>query len=63
MGQPKTVYLIVPKTDKARKWLSKNTDPESKWLSGGLAVEHRFLSELLEGMKDSGLTEKDFEVL
>ncbi len=63
MGHLRTVYLIFPKSKKAKTWLAKNTAPGSQWLNGGLAVEYRFVSELLEKMKDSGLTEKDFDVL
>ncbi len=63
MGRLRTVYLIFPKSKKAKTWLAKNTAPGSQWLNGGLAVEYRFISRLLESMKDSGLTEKDFDVL
>ena len=63
MIHPKTECLILPKTDKARWWLFAYADPGSQWLNGGLVVEHRFISGILERMKDLGLTEKDFDVM
>ncbi len=63
MIHAKAVYLILPKTDKAKRWLFENTDPGSQWLNRGLVVERSFISGILERMKDLGLTEKDFDVM
>ena len=63
MNHPKTVFLILPKSDRAVEFLTENTGPESQWYNDGLAVEHRFIFELLEGMKDAGLNDDDYEVM
>ncbi len=63
MTDPHAIYLILPKTDKARRWLFADADPGSQWINGGLAIERRFISGILERMKDLGFTQKDFDVM
>ncbi len=57
-----SVYLVMPKTPEAENWLYENTD--GQWLGSSLAVEWRYLDNLLEGMTGDGLAlGTDYEVL
>ena len=63
MIHPNALYLILPKTDKVRRWLFADADPGSQWINGGLAIECRFIAGILARMKNLGFTEKDFDVM
>jgi hypothetical protein len=51
-----TVALVQPLTERARTWIDENVSEESQWLGNNLAVEHRYISGLLDGMYRDGLT-------
>lgn len=48
-----SVTLVRPETDAAREWLEEHTD--GLWHCGALAVEPRYLDDLLAGAADAGL--------
>ena len=47
-----TVLLVRALTDSALAWLEEHTD--GQWLGNGLAVEHRYVADLVEGLRDAG---------
>ena len=49
-------YLVEPLTPAAEEWLAENIGEESTWWGNSLAVEHRYIEDLLEGMAGDGLT-------
>lgn len=51
-----TVYLLIPKTDAARAWRNDNLPGDVQMLGNGIAVEHRYISDILDGIKNDGLT-------
>lgn len=51
-----TVYLLTPRTDAARTWLDDHVSAEAMYLGTSLAVEHRYIVHLLEGIQNDGLT-------
>ena len=57
---PKTVYLLTPLTPPCWKWAKANIDYESTF-AGGIAIEHRFLGDVLRGLADAGfVADEDF---
>jgi len=49
-------YLVTPLTDFANKWIRLNTPPDSRQYFGdALFVEDRHISDLVAGMRESGL--------
>ncbi len=50
-----SLWLVRPLTDAAREWIDENVDPDAQWLGGALAVEHRYVQGILEGMQLDGL--------
>lgn len=49
-----SVYLVRPLTECAVTWLDEHTD--GTWFGNALAVEHRYVADLVAGMQDAGLT-------
>jgi hypothetical protein len=51
-----SVLLLCPQTDAGREWIKENvTDPSAQFLGQNLAVDHRYVRGVVEGMVDSGL--------
>lgn len=48
-----SIFLVRAYTDEARTWLEEHTD--GQWFGGALAVEHRYIEDLAQGMADAGL--------
>ena len=49
-----SIKLVVPLTDAAREWLEQNVQEDALYFGTGLAVEHRFLDPLVDGLKRDG---------
>lgn len=61
---PATVYLIVPASDVAKDWLKEHVDENAMWHGNGVAVEHRYVDDILLGMAEDGLLRPvDYEVV
>ena len=50
-----SIFIVTPHSSEAKSWLDENVSDDSQWLGGGLAVEHRFIDNLVEGMQNDGL--------
>ena len=52
-----TVYLFHPLTNKARAWLALHCPPdgEHQYLGNALAIEHRFVADIVQLATDDGL--------
>ena len=50
-----TVYLVKPVTERAEQWIQDNVAGETTYLGDALAVEHRYIFDLAEGMAEDGL--------
>ena len=53
-----TIYLVHPLTEPALAWLTEHVSEDSQWFGNALAVEHRFVADLVAGMRDAGLVIK-----
>jgi hypothetical protein len=54
-GRPgDTVFIVRALTDSALAWLANHTD--GQWLGNGLAVEHRYVADLVAGLREHGFT-------
>jgi hypothetical protein len=49
-----SLWLLYPTTDAAREWLLAHTD--GLWHGDALAVEWRYVSGLVTGLRDAGFT-------
>jgi hypothetical protein len=51
-----TVYLVRPTTDEARDHLAENVQDDAQWFGGALAVEHRYIAPLIDGLTSAGFS-------
>ncbi len=51
-----TVYMLLPKTAAAKDWVDDNLSSDRQTLGRAIAIEHRFLNPILDGINDAGLT-------
>jgi hypothetical protein len=51
-----TVWLFTPLTPAALQFLSKQVQQDAQYFGDSLAVEHRYVSDLIVGLRQHGLT-------
>jgi hypothetical protein len=51
-----SVYLLILHTAIAREWVDAHVSSDRQMLGAALAVEHRFVGDILEGMQQDGLS-------
>ena len=58
-----SIYLIIPLTEQCKVWLSENVSEDAMYLGHSLAVEHRYVENLVMGLRENGfMPGKDFEI-
>jgi hypothetical protein len=50
-----SVFLLIPITQSALTWIEENLPSDAQWFGNGVAVEHRFIWAILEGIQNDGL--------
>ncbi len=51
-----SVFLVKPVSDAGRQWIDTNLQTEPwQWLGEALGVEHRFITDIIDGMLGDGL--------
>jgi len=50
-----SIYLVRPISNAATAWINENVQDEAQWFGHSLAVEHRYILDLMDGMQASGL--------
>jgi hypothetical protein len=59
-----SVYLITPLTPECGDWLKENVSKEAMYFSLSLAVEHRYVKNLILGLQEQGFEHgRDFEII
>lgn len=51
-----TVYLLIPRNDRARKWITQHIADDAQRLGEGVAIEHRYILDIAKGIDSAGLT-------
>jgi hypothetical protein len=50
-----SVFLLIPITQPALSWIEENLPSDAQWFGNGVAIEHRFIWAILEGIQSDGL--------
>jgi hypothetical protein len=50
-----SIYLVRPVSEAAETWIDDNVQDDAQWFGHSLAVEHRYILDLIDGMQASGL--------
>ncbi len=51
-----SVYLLIPQTPAAREWRREHLPADALTLGPGVAVEWRYVEDIINGLQDDGLT-------
>lgn len=51
-----SVFLLIPLTDAANEWVEANLPEDAQRLGRGIAVEHRYILDIVDGAQADGLT-------
>lgn len=49
-----SIFLLTPISGEARSWLRDNVQPDAQWFGPALVVEHRYVEDLVEGLRCEG---------
>jgi hypothetical protein len=50
-----TVYMLVPVSLAALEWVEEHTPADAMRLGRSVAVEHRFIEDIVDGIEGDGL--------
>jgi predicted thioesterase len=50
-----TVYLLHSLTDAAREWVAEHLPEDAQRLGNAIAVEHRYIGDIVCGARNDGL--------
>lgn len=51
-----TIYLLRPVSAEAREWVDAHIPEDASWLGNAVAVEHRYVEDIVDGILNDGLT-------
>lgn len=51
-----TIFLVRSVSSFAEEWIRENVSEDSQYFGNALVVEHRYIGDLIEGMRSDGLT-------
>jgi hypothetical protein len=54
-----SVCLLTPTTSEARRWLDENIGEDAIYLGRGLAIERRYVHQIIEGIVADGFRVAD----
>jgi hypothetical protein len=50
-----SVLLLIPLTDEGRRWIDESIGEDATYFGNGLAVERRFIDQIVGGILSDGL--------
>ena len=50
-----SIFLVRPVSNSACDWLTENVQDDAQYFGSALVCEHRYISDLVEGMREAGL--------
>ena len=50
-----SIWLVTPMTPEAQDWISENVQVDAQFWGASLAVEHRFIGNLVDAIINDGL--------
>ena len=50
-----TVYLLTPVSQRGEEWVTEHLPSDAQRLGSGIAIEHRYVCDILHGIHNDGL--------
>lgn len=54
-----TICLLIPQTEAAKEWIAEHIPTDSMRWNGAIVIEHRFIANVVTGIKGDGLEVSD----
>jgi hypothetical protein len=51
-----TLYMLTPLTRRAKTWTDDHLPEDRQTLGSGIAVEHRYIGDIVDGIRNDGLS-------
>ena len=51
-----SIFIVTPHTQEAKDWVAESIASDHQEWCGGVVVESRYVVDLVEAMRDAGLT-------
>lgn len=51
-----SIVILIPASEDARYWVDDNLDPDAMWFGKGVAIEPRYVADIIDGITADGLT-------
>jgi hypothetical protein len=51
-----SIFLLYPVSESAKSWIEENLPSDAHWFGSALAIEHRYIWPILQGIQNDGLT-------
>lgn len=51
-----TLYMLMPLSESAKQWIADHIPSDAQWLGKSVAIEHRYMGNILQGIESDGLT-------
>lgn len=51
-----SVHVLIPRTPDAKRWVHANIPDDAQWFAGGVAVEARYIHDIVDGIILDGLS-------
>lgn len=55
IGGGGSVYLLTPVSERAKEWVKEHIPSDAQTFGGAVAVEWRYISDIVDGIKGDGL--------
>jgi hypothetical protein len=50
-----SLFLLFPLTESAQCWIEDHLQSDAQWFGNAVAIEHRYIWAILEGIQNDGL--------
>ena len=50
-----SIFLLYPVSESAKSWIEENLPSDAQWFGNAVAIEHRYVWPILEGIRNDGL--------
>jgi hypothetical protein len=51
-----TIFVVHAQTEAGEQWIDENLPDDAMSFGGGIVVEHRYIDDIVAGMRADGLT-------
>ena len=50
-----SIFLLYPLSESAQSWIEENLPSDAQWFGNAVAIEHRYIWPVLDGIQNDGM--------